>query len=100
MCPITTAVTEYCVFLIQYFVICDPIRVDLFTMRHEEYGRCFHRRREASSGNLFAAPFLRKIEISHTPLDTNRLFVKAIFMHSIPWIRCKILFCLIIAFVF
>ena len=41
--------------------------MDIFTAVQEEYGRRVCKRREAFLGNLFAAPFLRKIEISHTP---------------------------------
>ena len=41
--------------------------MEFFTTRHEEYGRLGCGRREATSGNLFSMPFLRKTKISHTP---------------------------------
>ena len=51
---------------------CDPIGVNIFIARHKEYMICFRRRREAYLGNIFTAPFLWKIEISHTPLRNSK----------------------------
>ena len=50
---------------------CDPIGVDIFTTRHKECGSCIHGRGGASSGKLFALPFLQKIKISHTPYRSS-----------------------------
>ena len=45
---------------------CDSIGMDIFATRDERHGISVHGSGEASSGNLFASSFLRKIEISPT----------------------------------
>ena len=44
----------------------NDIGVDILKTRNKEYCRHVRGRREATLGNLFASPFLQKIEISDT----------------------------------
>ena len=45
---------------------CDPIIVDIYTMRHKQYGRHISRSEEYASGKLFALSFLWKVKMSLT----------------------------------
>lgn len=52
--------------------ICDPIGVDVFTTRHEEYEIHVCGSGELCLGKMFSLPFLQKVKISLTPHKNSK----------------------------
>ena len=52
--------------------MCNPIRVDISTLRHLGHGRCIRGGGENDSGNLFSFSFLRKDKNPLTHLRNSK----------------------------